>query len=207
MKRATVTIILCLVLPVFGQQMPPSPTSVRLQYALLNDASGRNLWPNGIRQQLKLEDAFLTEVIKPGADVGSLVNFADNYFLDVQNSTDPKNIEEKIIHDQRGGTRVFDAVAAAASYLDKHQVPDSRRAVFLFSDGDDNASMWPLAKVITQVQAAHIPVFVIAPAAVEHKRQGKDLDRLATATGGHAYFVPKKADDFDFADLKRDLGR
>lgn len=92
MKRATLTITLCLVLPVFGQQMPSSPTSVRLQYALLNDTSGKNLWPNGIRQQVKLEDEFLTEVIKPGADVGSLVNFAENYFLDVQNSTDPKNI-------------------------------------------------------------------------------------------------------------------
>jgi len=207
MKRATLTTILCLALPVFGQQMPASPTSVRLHYALLNDTSGRTLWPNGIRQQVKLEDEFLSAVIKPGADFGSLVNFADAYFLDVQNSTDPKNIEKRIIHDQRGGTGVWDAVVAAASYLDKYQVPDSKRAVFLFSDGDDDASRWPLAKVIKQVQAVHIPVFVIAPAAVEHKKQGKDLDKLATATGGHAYFIPKKADSFDFADLKRDLGR
>jgi len=207
MKRAPLATILCLALPVFGQQMPLSPTSVRLHYALLNDTSGRTLWPNGIRQQVKLEDEFLTEVIKPGADFGSLVNFADAYFLDVQNSTDPKDIEKKIIHDQRGGTGVWDAVVAAASYLDKYQMPDSKSAVFLFSDGDDNASRWPLAKVITQVQAVHIPVFVIAPAGVEHKKPGKDLDKLATATGGRAYFVPKKADSFDFADLKRDLGR
>jgi len=207
MKRATLTTILCLTLPVLGQQMPPSPTSVRLHYALLNDTSGRTLWPNGIRQQVKLEDEFLSEVVKPGTDFGSLVNFADAYYLDVQNSTDPKNIENKIIHDQRGGTGVWDAVVAAARYLDKNQLPDSKRAVFLFSDGDDDASRWPLAKVITQGQAVHIPVFVIAPAAVEHKKQGKDLDKLATATGGHAYFVPRKADSFDFADLKRDLGR
>lgn len=53
----------------------------------------------------------------------------------------------------------------------------------------------------------HIPVFVIAPQTVEHKRQGKDLDILAAATGGHAYFVPTKAGGFELADLKRDLGR
>jgi hypothetical protein len=205
-KLATLTIILCLVLPFFGQQTLPSATSARLQYALLNDTSGRTLWPNGIGQQVKLEDQFLTEVVKPGTDVGSLVNFADNFFLDVQNSTDPQNIKAKIIHDQRGGTMVFDTVAAAAAYLDKYQLPDSQKAIFLFSDGDDDASMWPLTKAITHVQAVHIHVFVIAPAAVEHKRQGKDLDRLATATGGHAYFVPKTG-TFDFADLKRDLGR
>jgi hypothetical protein len=76
MKRATLTTILCLALPVFGQQMPPSPTSVRLHYALLNDTSGRTLWSNGIRQQVKLEDGFLSEVIKPGADVGSLDKLA-----------------------------------------------------------------------------------------------------------------------------------
>jgi hypothetical protein len=165
------------------------------------------LWPKGIGQQLELEDQFLAEVITAGTDVGSLVNFAEGLFIDVQNSTDPKSIQAKIIHDQRGGTRVFDAVAAASAYLDKHQVPDSRRVVFLFSDGDDNASRWPLAKVITQVQAMHIPVFVIAPASVEQKRQGRDLKKLATTTGGHAYFVSKKADSFDFSDLKRDLGR
>lgn len=162
---------------------------------------------NGIGQQVKLENQFLTEVVKPGTDVGSLVNFADNFFLDVQNSTDPNNIKAKIIHDQRGGTRVFDTVAAAAAYLDKYQLPDSKRAIFLFSDGDDNASMWPLTKAITRVQAVHIPVFVIAPQTVEYKRQGKNLDTLAAATRGHAYFVPKKAGSFDFADLKRDLGR
>jgi hypothetical protein len=207
MKRASLTAILCLALSVFGQQMHPSPTSVRLHYALLNDTSGRTSWPNGISQQVKLEDEFLTEVIKPDGDLGNLVNFADAYYLDVQHSTDPKKIENKIIHNQRGGTGVWDAVVAAANYLDKNQVPDYKRAVFLFSDGDDDASRWPLAKVITQVQAVQIPVFVIAPVAVEHKKQGKDLDRLATATGGRAYFVPKKADSFDFADLKRDLGR
>jgi hypothetical protein len=207
MKRAILVFILSLVLPIVGQELSTSPTTVRLQYALLNDTSGRTLWPKGIGQQVKLEDEFLTKVITPGSDAGSLVNFADNFYIDVQNSTDPKRIEAKIVRDQRGGTRIFDAVAAAADYLDKHQMPDSKRAVFLFSDGDDNASMWPLTKAITAVQAVHIPIFVIAPESVQRKRQGKDLDKLAAATGGHAYFVSKKAGSFDFADLRRELGR
>lgn len=169
MNLASATITLSLVLPLLGQTLPSAP-SERLQYALLNDTSGTTLWPHGIGQQVKLEDQFLNEVVKSGTDVGSLVNFADNFYLDVQNSTDPNNIKAKIVHDQRGGTRVFDTVAATAAYLDKYQLPDSKRAIILFSDGDDNASMWPLTKAIAHVQAVHIPVFVIAPETVEHKR-------------------------------------
>jgi hypothetical protein len=85
-------------------------------------------------------------------------------------------------------------------------VPDTRKAIFLFSDGDDNASLTSLQGIIVAVQAVHIPVFVIAPSSVEHKRQGKDLDKIASATGGHVYFAPK-TDSFNFAARKRDLGR
>jgi hypothetical protein len=154
---------------------------------------------------VNLAKQFLKQVVKSGSDVGSLVNFGEDFFLDVQNSTNPDVIANKLIHEGRGGTKAFDAVVAAANWLDKYQFPDTRKAIFLFSDGDDNASLTSLQKAITAVQVVHVPVFVIAPSAVERKRQGKDMDKLANATGGHVYFVPK-TDSFDFAALKRDLG-
>jgi hypothetical protein len=206
MKFFCVPVLLCLALPLSGQAVPTSGTRLNLHYALLNDASGKTLWPKGTEEQVKLIIQFLDQVVQPDSDIGCLVNFGEDFYLDVQNSTRTSEIKAKLIREGHGGTRVFDGVVAAANWLVKHQFPDSQKAIFLFSDGDDNASQWPLEKAISSVQAVHVPVYVIAPAAVEHKRQGKDMVKLASATGGHTYFVPK-TDIYDFAALKHELGR
>src|SRR5215470_4771823 len=44
MKIFDLAIILCLGLPLSGQQVPPSGTPLNLHYALLNDTSGKTLW-------------------------------------------------------------------------------------------------------------------------------------------------------------------
>ena len=81
--------------------------------------------------------------------------------------------------------------------------------VFVFSDGDDDESHlfehYP-ADWIAALTKLRIPVTVIAPSVVEHKKQGKSLKQFAAGTGGHAYFV-QKSGDFDFALLQRDLFR
>ncbi|HZQ93847.1 MAG TPA: vWA domain-containing protein [Candidatus Sulfotelmatobacter sp.] len=206
MKFFCLPIMLCVALPLSSQGVPSSGPPLNLHYALLNDTSGKTLWPRGMEQQVYLASQFLEQVVRPGTDIGSLVNFGEKFYLDVQNSTKPADIKAKLIREGHSGTSVFDAVVAAANWLDKYQFRDSRKAIFLFSDGDDNASRWPLVKTIASVQAVHIPVFVIAPAVVEHKKQGKDLGKLATATGGHVYFV-SKTETYNFAALKHDLGR
>ena len=206
MKFFCLPILLCFALPHSSQGVPSSAPAPNLHYALLNDISGKTLWPKGTEQQVNLATQFLEQVVRPGTDVGSLVNFGEKSYLDVQNSNEPVVLKAKLIHEGHGGTRAWDAVVAAANWLDKYQFPDSRKAIFLFSDGDDNGSQWPLQKVITSVQAVHVPVFVIAPAVVEHKKQGKDLRQLASETGGHVYFV-SKTNTCDFKALKQDLGR
>lgn len=206
MRFCRLVFIICLVLPCFGQQSTPSEMPPNLHYALLNDASGTTLWPKGTDQQVDLEIQFLAQVVRPGTDVGSLVNFNDNLFLDVQNSTKPTDLKAKLVREGRGSTKAFDALVATANWLDKYQFPDSRKAIFLFCDGDDNASNLSLQKTITSIQAVHIPVYVISPATVEHKKPGKEMQKLASATGGHAYFVSDPS-TFDFAALKHELGR
>src|SRR5581483_2802274 len=206
MKFFGLPIMLCVALPLSSQGLPSSGPPLNLHYALLNDTSGKTLWPRGMEQQVNLVSQFLEQVVRPGTDIGSLVNFGEKFYLDVQNSTKPADIKAKLIREGHGGTSVFDAVVAAANWLDKYQFRDSRKAIFLFSDGDDNASRWPLVKTIASVQAVHIPVFVIARAVVEHKKQGKDVGKLESATGGHVYFV-SKTETYNFAALKYDLGR
>jgi hypothetical protein len=183
-------------------------TGPSLQYVLLNDASGLTHWPGGTEQQVSVATQFLKRVVTPGSDVGSLVNFSDrdSIFMDVVNSTNPHDIAKKLVGEGRGGTAIYDSVVSAAAWLSKQGPSDRRKMVFLFSDGDDDASSLSLNDAIKAVQAVRIPVFVIAPSAVEHKKPGKNMTQLADATGGHAYFVDD-SNSFDFAPLKTDLAR
>jgi hypothetical protein len=126
--------------------------------------------------------------------------------MDVVNSTNPHDIAKKLVGEGRGGTAIYDSVVSAAAWLSKQGPSDRRKMVFLFSDGDDDASSLSLNDAIKAVQAVRIPVFVIAPSAVEHKKPGKNMTQLADATGGHACFVDD-SNSFDFAPLKTDLAR
>lgn len=181
----------------------------RLQYVLLNDASRWTKWPKGIEQQVNMATQFLKQVVIPGADVGSLANFSDDteISLDVVNSTNPDDLATKLVRQGRGGTNVYGSVVSAAKWLSKQESSDRRKMVFVFSDGDDDASPISLKVAIKELQTNRIPVFVIAPSVVEHKKPGKDMKQLADATGGHAYFIDDTSGSFDFALLKRDLTR
>lgn len=206
MKFPLLAIILFLSLTAYCQQTAEQAKGTRFQYVLLNDTSGRTLWPGGTEQQVKAATQFLNQVVTPGSDIGSLVNFSQESYLDVENSTDPDAIVAKLVHQGRHGTALYEAVVAAARWLAKQQSSDTRKMIFVFSDGDDNASQMSLQSTIAAIQKAQIPVCIVAPSVVEHKQQGKAIKQLANATGGHAYFVPNR-DSFDFAALKRELTR
>jgi len=206
MKLSLLTILFCVSLTVYCQQTAEPGTGARLQYVLLNDASERTLWPGGIEQQVNTATQFLRQVVTPGSDVGSLVNFNVEPSLDVENSTDPDSIVAKLARQGHEGSGLYGAVISSIRWVSKQESSDRRKMVFVFSDGEDNSSPVNLQGAIAAVQGMHIPVYVVAPSVVEHKRQGKALKQLAKATGGQAYFV-HKGDRFDFALLKRDLAR
>jgi Ca-activated chloride channel homolog len=147
----------------------------------------------------------LKEVVKPGSDDGSLVNFDEDFPLEVENSTDPDEIAVKLARTGHHGIRLYDALVSSAEGLAK-QSPDERKFIFVFSDGDDNASQSSLPETIAALQRTQIPVIVVAPSVVEHKPQGKNLRQLATRTGGHAYFLQQNK-DFDFTLIRRALAR
>jgi hypothetical protein len=206
MKVLILVVVCCLSLPAYSQQTAERVTGTKIQYVLLSDASGRTLWPKGLEEQTRVATQFLQQVVTPGSDVGSLVNFSEEFSFEVENSTNPDAIVAKLVRQGHHATALYQAVVSAARWLDEQQSSDSRKIVFVFSDGDDNASQISLQDAIAAIQMVHISVCVIAPSVVEHKRQGKAMKQLASATGGHAYFIPD-TDRFDFAPIKRELGR
>jgi hypothetical protein len=207
MKFSLLTIIFCLSLSVYGQQTAEPSRLTPLQYVVLNDASRLTQWPKGTKQQVKVAIQFLRQVMTPGSDVGSLANFSDvEVSLDVVNSTNPDDLATKLVSKGRGGTAVYNSIVSSVRWLSKQESSGRRKVVFVFSDGEDDASQISLKDAIKAVQTMHIPVFVIAPSVVEHKRPGKNMKQLAVAAGGQAYFVDD-SNGFDFAPLKRDLAR
>lgn len=180
----------------------------RLQYVLLNDASGRNQWPNGIKQQTDAADQLLRQVIVAGSDVGSLVNFGQEVYIDVQNENNPQKLAAKLERTGRSGTPMHDAVVSAAKWLAKQSaVADCRKVMFLFGDGEDNTSRSNLDQATEALQRTGIPIFIVAPSSVETKKQGERLRQLASRSGGRVYFLPLDTRPVGFDSLKRDLAQ
>ena len=179
-----------------------------LQYVLLNDASGRNLWPNGTKQQTDAVDQALREIVTPATDVGTLVNFSDQVYIDVRNEHSTQQISAKLERNGRGETRTYDAVVSAARWIAKQpQLTGYRKVMFLFGDGEDNRSRSSLDDAVAALQGSAIPLFVVAPSASESKKQGDHLRQLASRSGGHVYFLAKNIKHFDFGALRQDLAQ
>jgi hypothetical protein len=206
MKFSILSLVFCLSLVGYGQQAAAPSSGTSLQYVLLNDKSARTFWPGGIEEQADAAAQLLKEVVKPGSDVGSLINFNQEFLMEVENSTDPAEITAKLARQGREGTQLFDAVILAANWLAKQDSPDKRKVIFVFSDGDDDASYASLQETIAAVQRTQIPIVVVTTSVVERKTPGKAMKQLAARTGGHAYFLHENK-RFDFAVISHDLGR
>ena len=151
--------------------------SEHLQYALLNDQNRHTRWPNGNKQQTELANRFLKQVVAAGIDMGTLVNFGEYVFLDVQNGKDPQKLAAKL--EPVGNvdeSQLYDAVVSAARWLAKQPLsPAARRVLFLFSDGHDNTSKSDLRQATEALQLARIPILIVAPSSVENKKEGETL--------------------------------
>jgi von Willebrand factor type A domain len=178
-----------------------------LQYALLNDQSRHTRWPNGNKQQTELANRFLTQVVMAGGDIGALVNFGEHVFLDVQNEKTPQKLAAKL--EPVGSvdeSQLYDAVVSAARWLAKQPLnPAARKVLFLFSDGQDNASKSNLRQATEALQLARIPILIVAPSSVENKKEGETLRQLAGNCGGKVYFLPRDTRQTSLEFIKRDL--
>lgn len=146
-------------------------------------------------------------------DEAFVVNFSDEAFIDCDFTSDIKKLRDGLSHiDSRGGTALYDAVAASADKL----AADAKRpkqVLILITDGEDNASSLLLEQTIHRVQQLSGPVIYsigllfgpeMTRAEVRHARRA--LEMLSQETGGMAFF-PKSIDQIDqiAAEVARDI--
>jgi Ca-activated chloride channel homolog len=146
-------------------------------------------------------------------DEAFVVNFSDEAFIDAELTSDIKKLRDGLSHiDSRGGTALYDAVAASADKL----AADAKRpkqVLVIITDGDDNASSLDLEQTIHRVQQLSGPVIYtigllfgdeMSRQEVRHARHALEL--LSQETGGMAFF-PKSMEEVDqiAAEVARDI--
>jgi Ca-activated chloride channel family protein len=146
-------------------------------------------------------------------DEAFVVNFSDEAFIDCDFTSNINKLRDGLSHiDSRGGTALYDAVAASADKL----AADAKRAkqvLILITDGEDNASALTLEQTIHRVQQLSGPViysigllFGDEMSRAEVRNARRALELLSTETGGMAFF-PKSIDQIDqiAAEVARDI--
>ncbi len=83
-----------------------------------------------------------------------------------------------------GDTALYDAIAAAIRRV--KGVPQ-RKAVVVFTDGDDNRSRFSVNQVIEMARGSEVSIYAVAEVASGPQALRTFLDRLADETGGRFY--------------------
>lgn len=138
-------------------------------------------------------------------DQATVVGFNDSIFTLARRSTD-QAIRERAIARLRawGGTALYDAIVHSIDALVRQT---GRRAIVLFTDGEDQNSHAPMGTAIAQVEASDAMIYVVGQGrAVHSKDLQKLLQRIATTSGGRAFFsnTPQKLDEA-FGEILDDL--
>jgi VWFA-related protein len=147
-------------------------------------------------------------------DEAFVVNFSDEAFIDQDFTSDVNKLREGLSHiEARGGTALYDAVAASADHL-ASDAKHSKQVIVLITDGDDNASTISQNQAIRRVQQLSGPVIYSIGllfgdedmSRSEVKEARKALEMLSTETGGMAFF-PKNIEEVDqiAAEVARDI--
>ena len=163
-------------------------TNLPLRVGLLVDAS------NSIRDRFKFEQEaaieFLNQIIRP-ADEAFVIGF-DSTTEVTQDFTNDTGKLSKGVRMLRpgGGTALYDAVYRACkeklmAHADRTTV---RRAIILVSDGDDNQSRVTREEAIEMAERAEVVIYAISTNLADKSRGDHELERMATATGGRAFF-------------------
>ncbi|MGC9159063.1 MAG: VWA domain-containing protein [Terracidiphilus sp.] len=146
-------------------------------------------------------------------DEAFVVNFSDEAYLDQDFTSNITLLRSALDHiESRGGTALYDAVAASADKL----AADSRhpkQVIILITDGDDDASTLSLDQVIRRVQQLSGPViysigllFGGDMSRREEHQARNALKELSTETGGVAFFPRDLAQvDAIAAEVARDI--
>ena len=99
-----------------------------------------------------------------------------------------------------GPTPLFDSLVLASRSLSGKNGNNSRRALVVFSDGEDTISLRSLAEVKDEILAADVTIYAVDESPAPHLHPGTlTLRELAASTGGR-YFRGED-DNSDLADI------
>jgi Ca-activated chloride channel family protein len=184
-------------------------TNLPLRVGLLIDAS------NSIRDRFKFEQEaaieFLNQIIRQKYDQAFVLGF-DTTPEVTQNFTDNTEALSKGVRMLRpgGGTALYDAIYYACRdeimSKDKGNL-ETRRAIILLSDGDDNQSRVSREEAVEMAQKAEVIIYTISTNTSGMKLKGdKVLEHFAEETGGRAFFPFKIQDVSDaFSQIQDEL--
>jgi Ca-activated chloride channel family protein len=165
-------------------------TNLPLHVGLLIDAS------SSVRDRFKFEQEsaieFLNQTVRARYDLAFVVGFDATPEV-TQDFTDNTEKLAHGVHQLRpgGGTALYDALyyACRERLMKKATSGPTRRAIVLLSDGDDNQSHVTRGEAIEMAQRADAIVYTISTNVSGTKGEGdKELERIADATGGRAFF-------------------
>ncbi len=103
-----------------------------------------------------------------------------------------------------GSTALFDALSEASSEVSKRP---GKKALIVFTDGDDNSSLLNASSAIRSARKLGIPLYAVAEGEATHSPGlKKTLEELSQQTGGVTYQVKKLGDmDAVFHGIAGDL--
>ncbi len=156
-----------------------------LIFVILLDVSGSTKDEQSFEKQSALE---LFRRLAVGRNVGYFGDFNDELYLNRKPASLERAVKElKEIGDFRGGTALRYAVVEAAKLVNRSAMgTKNRRIVFVFSDGEDDASKFGLKEVVANLQSEGVPVFCIGllGGAKSHQKSVTELQTLSDSTGG-----------------------
>jgi len=183
-------------------------TDLPLEMGLLVDVSG------SVHTRFDFEQdsatGFLEHVIRPGFDKAFILGFNTHTQLTQDFTDNVKLLSQGVqrLH-EGGGTALYDAVYQACHDKLLKERPDHpvRKALIILSDGEDNQSEVTRSQAIEMAQRAEVIIYAISTDDSGLILRGdKNLDQLAEATGGRAFFPYKVKDvTHSFAAIEDEL--
>lgn len=162
------------------------PQSSAMTIALLVDTTGSM---TADLPRVKNAIARLLDAVKPEDSVG-LFTFANGLNRLSSFSTDRSPALKAIFKARAAGqTALFDSLAQLSRQLSRDA---GKKAILLFTDGDDNSSVLTLEASIKSVQRTGVPIYaVLFGSALKNPDLSKRLERISISTGG----IPFKVKD------------
>jgi Ca-activated chloride channel family protein len=197
-------------------------TDLPLTLALIVDVSGSQ--DHFGKQHQKDLEVFLKEVLRP-QDRVFVVTFGNHLRLISDFSSSPDQVLESYQRYSKGkekfpelgpkedrdlGTAFYDSIYY--SITEKLAQSQGRKAILMFSDGEDNSSSHNMMTTIETAQAENVPIYAIRTTEIHHgKLNARNkygisvMDRIAKETGGLHINAEKTDAQTYFAQIAEEL--